>query len=371
MSVYFYKAINKSGILVTGHLESSSKHDISALLRQRGLTLINITANSRIFRAKRIDLQLFFEQLTVLLNQRITLQNSLDIMITTANDAFSKRVIAEVLFDMTQGNSFSYALGNVPGMSAFVIDMVRHAEQSGNLEKICAMLSAHFKAGNLLVQQQRRAVTYPICVLIAIMSFLIIALRGLVPNVKSFLGDAAAQSAIFCMSDLSIRHPYWCALCAAAVLGGAILLLQKLCRTNNSVSYHGLLWLNTLALLLQSGVSLKNALILSKEQTKSIALKKSIECISQRIINGAPLHSVFQRIRVVPPSAAKFAEIGEACGLLGEMLAQGAQLEMQRALARMQRRIALLQPALLGLFGLILVWLILAIFWPIYNNLQI
>ncbi|MDR1907590.1 MAG: type II secretion system F family protein [Holosporales bacterium] len=371
MPVYFYKAMNKAGNLTTGSIESARSENVDALLKQRGLTLIKINAHAPFMISNNsVNLSLFFEQLALLLNQKITLRDALDIMISTTNVSHVKRILAETLADMKQGHSFAEALARHSVFDSFVSDTIGRAEQTGNLEKTCAMLSQNFKTRDILQKQQKKAVVYPICVSFAILLFIVIALRVLIPNVRTFIGESATRSVVFALSDLSIQHPYLCMASVFGVFIGMFVGWRLVCPSlAKGTSSSGLLWLNGFAILLQSGISVKDALLLSMEQTKSSVLKKTIKGITQRVVSGEPLHCAMQHAPLIPDSTAKFAEIGESCGLLGDMLAQGAQLEMQLFIDKVQRRIALLQPALLTLFGVILIWLIWAIFVPIYDSL--
>jgi type IV pilus assembly protein PilC len=362
MAIYFYKAVDKVGRLIRGSVNGASQANVETLLKSQGLTLVKLEGNvSSKFKKSAIDLQTFFKQLAILLEQHITLKDALEIMTSTANKRQSQKFFVEILETIKSGQSFATAI-RAHIMNPFVIESLESAEKTGQLDQTCKMLGKNFEVRDLLNQQHKKAVAYPIGVLIAILCFIIITLRMLIPNIRSVVNDTS--SIMFTLSDMSIQHPYacLCALCGM-VSFGVIAWMRAL----SGIGQSGIWWLHSVAILLQAGIPLKSALTLSISQTGK--LKAVVEKINHDVFGGKPLHSALRSAPLIPPSAAKFAEIGSACGLLGDMLAQCAQMETQRHFDKIQRRIALVQPVLLSSFGIILVWLVVSVFSPLYDNM--
>ncbi|MDR1208657.1 MAG: type II secretion system F family protein [Holosporales bacterium] len=370
MPTYFYKAIDKTGKLITGNIDVLKKEDVDARIQSKGLTLIKIEKTSNLkWSANPVILVLFFKQLSILLNQHITLIDALEIMGTIETKRSVQKFLNETLSSIKSGNSFAKALSSFPQVATpYVIGSLERAEQTGNMGKACEMLSQNFEAQEFLKKQMRKALTYPTCVFVAILGVVVMMLRLVIPNVRSIIQDDGGL--IFALSDLSVNHPHMCiSVMLSFVIAGFVAWRKIRSKFSTGSNYNSILWLNSVAILLQSGIPLKDALLLSNSQTKSKELKAAIAEVTQNVVNGEPFHNELQRVRCVPRSAAKFAEIGNACGLLGDMLAQCASIEMQRLFGKMQQRIALLQPILLGAFGLLLIVLISAILSPLYDNL--
>jgi type II secretory pathway component PulF len=365
---YVYKAIDKTGNLITGNVEALKKEDVDASIRSRGLTLIKLERTLRL-KANPVNLGAFFKQLSILLNQHITLKDALEIMATIESKRSVQKFLTETLSAIKSGSSFAKALSNFPQVATpYVIGSLERAEQIGNMEKTCEMLSQNFEAQEALKKRMRKALTYPTCVFVAILGLMVMTLRIVIPNVRSIVQDD--DSLIFALSDLSVNHPHMCITVALSLAVAGFIAWRKIrAKLSTGSNYNSILWLNSVAILLQSGIPLKDALLLSNRQTKSNELKIAIAEMTRNVVNGEPFHNELQRVMCVPRSAAKFAEIGNACGLLGDTLAQCANIEMQRLFSQTQQRIALLQPMLLGILGLVLLSLIFSIFSPLYDNL--
>lgn len=370
LPTYFYKAIDKAGKIVTGNTESLRKEDVEATVQSNGLTLIKVEESSRLrLKACPVSLLSFFKQLSILLNQHITLKDALEIMLTIETKRSGQKFLAETLASIKAGSSFAEAISKFPHFAtSYIIGSLERAEQTGNMGQTCEMLAKGFETQNFLKKQTRKALTYPMCVLVVTLCLMVMMLQVVIPNVRSFVEEESNW--IFVLSDLSIKHPHTCAVLALSFVGAGYVLWRKI-RTKFSAgsNYNSVLWLNSLAILLQSGIPLKSALALSNSQTQDKELNAAITEIIHNVVNGEPMHVALQRVKCIPRSAAKFAEIGNACGLLGGMLAQCANIEMQRLLNKYHQRIALLQPLLLGVLGVFLITIIFAIFRPLYDNL--
>ncbi|MDR2464268.1 MAG: type II secretion system F family protein [Holosporales bacterium] len=373
MPLYSYKATNKNGEVVYGYVDGRDTDGVANELRQNGLILIKITnCTLNKLNNNAINLQDFFCQLSILLAQKITLKDALSIISTTTNVRSTKRILTEILVNITNGASFADALVHYPRIfKPFVVNAIKSAEKSSNVKKICSMLHKNFETSALLKKQQQKAIIYPLCVLLIVSLFFIITLRTIIPNIKTFFNGTTNQRLLFSLSDLSVNHQYVSILLLFTFCTGLFFLWKRFTLVStNHVNHSSLMWLHTLACLLQSGIAVREALVLSKEQIKSPSLKKTIDSIIEKVINGATFHNALKNVNFIPTSAAKFAEIGESCGLLGDLIWYGSKFEMQKFTEKIQQRISLIQPILLTLFGLFLLWVILAIFAPLYDNLS-
>lgn len=380
MPIFIYKAINKKGQIIHGTINSLQKDCIEMLLAREGLTLIRLESKSYLHRLQKniIDLQNFFFQLSHLLQQKITLKDALNIISMTMESRLAKKILMAIINDIQQGISFSDALLKYPHIfNSFVVGSLKSSENTGNLEKNCKMLCEFFKRQNLIQKQHQKAIFYPFCVFFTLFIFLTMILRVLIPHIRNFLEEtdtlSISQKLLFSLSNLSLHSPFSYFITFIILIVSFYILWEYFVFSRNysrNSNYEGILWLNTLAILLQSGVILKDALILSQQQIKKSSFKKEIEKVTQKVMQGASFCQTLQEVNTIPPSTAKFAEIGESSGSLGLLLTQNAQFEMQKFIEKTYQKISFIQPSLLIILGIILLWIVFTVFLPLYNKLS-
>lgn len=378
MPLFAYKALNAQGNVVQGVVQSTLE-GLAPLLAKQGLTLIcqkNLRPLSlfdpRLVLRPRLNLPGFFGQLAHLLSHKISLPEALELIALTLPKTW--RILLHAVHEqLRQGIAFAQALTLIPMPHAsFVLSTLGSANETGNLADSCALLQEFFQIQANLRQQQRKALAYPLGVLITLLIVLGVLLRVLVPNLR-LLGIEApspSQRVLFALSDVALESPGLLVLATLVLLAVLVGLYTWTMRnsTRKGTSYESLLNLNTLAILLQAGVPLKEALDRVEEETSAQA-RPTLAKLSRQVTSGIAFHKALEATGAFPPSAAKFAKIGEASGTLGMMLTQAATFERQQFLERSRRRIALIQPILLILLGGFMLWMITTLFMPLYNHL--
>lgn len=380
MPLFTYTALNAQGDVVHGVVQASAEETLAEALP--GLTLISQRRADASGPVQRFWAALvpplegadFFGQLAVLLHHKIALTEALHLMALTL-PARAGTLIAIIQEHLRHGASFAEALTRVPIphlFPSFVLSTLRSAEETGCLASSCALLQEFFTVQKDLQRQQQKAVAYPAFVLLTLLGVLTVLLRILVPNMRGLFEETDApalgfsQRFLFALSDIAVRSPF------AFALGMVVLLVvfagayRVFLRRNTG--FGGIQALSTLAILLQAGIPLKSALDLVWESS-SRKDRSALREIIHQVTSGTPLHEALASTPFFPSCAAKFAELGEASGTLGIMLAQGAQFERERVRTRARRRIALIQPILLGILGGLILWMIMTMFIPLYSRM--
>jgi type II secretory pathway component PulF len=87
--------------------------------------------------------------------------------------------------------------------------------------------------------------------------------------------------------------------------------------------------------------------------------------------DGTPLSKAMCEVEIFDASTIRMMQVGEVTGQLVALLAVLETYQMRDLKRQMEKFITYLQPILLGVIGLLLIWIVLGIFYPMYDQLLV
>jgi type IV pilus assembly protein PilC len=127
----------------------------------------------------------------------------------------------------------------------------------------------------------------------------------------------------------------------------------------------------SLSTLLAGGTPLVDALRTAAGSLSNQLHLDRLEAATQRVIGGESLNRAVRATRLMPETAARMVEVGEASGGLDTMLAEVAQFYEDILDARLARSMALIEPLLMLLMGLIIGGIIIVMYLPIFRMAEV
>jgi type IV pilus assembly protein PilC len=127
----------------------------------------------------------------------------------------------------------------------------------------------------------------------------------------------------------------------------------------------------SLSTLLAGGTPLVDALRTAGGSLSNQLHLDRLEAATQRVIGGESLNRAVRATRLMPETAARMVEVGEASGGLDTMLAEVAQFYEDILDARLARSMALIEPLLMLLMGLIIGGIIIVMYLPIFRMAEV
>jgi type IV pilus assembly protein PilC len=122
-----------------------------------------------------------------------------------------------------------------------------------------------------------------------------------------------------------------------------------------------------LALLLQSGVGLLDALQACADSAGNRVIQLKLIATAQHIAAGEGVANSLRQQELLPPLVLRMVHTGEANGALAEAFENVAWFFERDSRETITRALTLLEPGLAALLGLLLAVLMLAVFLPIYQ----
>lgn len=288
---------------------------------------------------------------------------------------------------------FKKGLGATPvlqrlGFSESVLLSTMIAEKNGHLAEVFISLAAQLESIEKAKKKFRNLLAYPMTLFVFISGLLMLFRQFFLPNMRSLSVNRQAEG--FAFSD---RLPNLVAMLPDLMIGGAILItliiglalyyyrgrsperkisfIKQLPMINTWIfqwkSQH---FARELGSLLDSGISMQDALDVLIEQRVDPLLGEIAARIKEHLIYGEPFHAAVALTDGLTKEFSSFAKHGEASGHLAkELLIYSKHLE-ETIERKTMKGLSLLQPILFSLIALCIMAAYIALLLPVYNMLD-
>ena len=395
MKKFKYKGYDAQSMTRIGTLEAPDMSAAYAALLYQGVIVVSLRQErlgiikflATLITRLRIGgrwTSVFFRELSVMLGS-MTLHNALKMLADTARGHALEKILSDLSKAVGDGKKFSDALRQHEGIfSDDVIQMIEIAEESGNTQEVAKTLSERLERSYTTSRKVRGAMYYPIVVLIAAFIAAIVMLNVTLPVFDSFYKNHGGElplltSILFNGGRFLTEHLI---LICAGILA-TIFLALMIYREVDAVEFFidekklNVKILREIALrnlfgrlsfLLESGVTLDEAVRLSIISDENSFMRKMLSGSKLSIEKGESLESVLRRvIKNISPLYLGLIATGESTGEIVEMLRQCeamADFEIDETLRELPAK-AEVYGTLAA--GLIVAMLVFSIMLPIFN----
>ncbi len=386
MPLYQYQYVDAQRRKRSGVIEAQGDREAKEKLREQGLLVLQLKVKERVSRRQNLrgdQLIAFTIQLSQLINAGVPLYESLLAIEEQARGEPSHRIILSLCEQIRTGTSLSQAMHTYPdSFDRLYCGMVAAGEAVGVLGAVLEKLHLFLSRQMKLKKQIITAMIYP--AILGGFSVLIIGvlLGFVIPALEGMFVDRQLNS--FTKAVLSISHffrGYWWLYFPMLVGGGSWLIWQirspkgRLWLEKNSVRVPLLKTLviqtaiarfcRTMGTLLQGGLSMMEALRISRGVMRNIVLEKEIQAAEAKIIEGHSLSHELGRSAYMPRIVSRMLAVGEESGTTVAMLNRIADMYEQEIEKTLDRIMALSQPVILIVMGMMIGTVLLAILLPL------
>jgi type IV pilus assembly protein PilC len=393
MPRFRYRAADARGHRTSGELTAANDIDLDLRLRRMGLMLVSARPAQRraLFSSQRItrrDLISFCFHVQQIARTNASLLDGLKDLVAGAENNHFRDLLILIVDDLEGGKLLSEALAAHPDVfDRIFIALVRAAEKSDQIETVFARLESRLKQQDELQAELTRLLIYPSITALAVIAAGGVMLFYLTPRLASLVTSLNlpmpfATQLLVSLSELARQHLPWLTA-LLFVVGVAIALgvrhstplaerldgvLLRIPSIGPALKKHALARVSgLLALLLQSGVGLLEALAAGAESAGNRVIARKINNAAQQIAAGGGVSDSLRRQDMLPPLVLRMVLTGETNGALPEALENVAWFYQRDARETITRALKLLEPGLAALLGLMLALLLLAVFLPVYQ----
>ena len=393
MPRFRYRAADSLGKRVSGQLTAANDIDLDLRLRRMGLMLVRARPVQRraLFPGQHVtrrDLISFCFHIQQIARSNTSLLDGLRDLVAGADNTRFRDLLILLLDDLEGGKLLSEALAAHPEtFDRVFIALVRAAEKSDQIETVFSRLETRLKQQDELQAELTRLLIYPSITALAVLAAGGVMLFYLTPRLATLVTSLnlpmpLATQLLVRLSELAQQHLLW--LIPLLLAGGVAVqlavrhsnpmaermdgLLLRLPSIGPALKKHALARVSSLlALLLQSGVGLLEALSAGAESAGNRVIARKINGAAQQIAAGGGVSDSLRRQDLLPPLVLRMLLTGETNGALPEALDNVAWFYQRDARETITRSLKLLEPGLAVLLGLVLALLLLAVFLPVYQ----
>lgn len=404
MGAFEYVALDKKGKESKGLLEGDTPKLVRQALRERGLLPVSVTeiAQKESSRQRQSgtsfrkglsasDLALLTRQLATLVEAGLPLEEALLAVSQQNENPRAKSILMGVRSRVMEGHSLADGLGDFPkAFPEIYIATIAAGEQTGHLDAVLNRLADFTESRQVLQQQVRNALIYPIALVVTSIAIISFMLAVVVPKIVDIFDKFDEElplltRIIIWLSDF-IRD-YWFVIIAVIVLL-VIGIKRLLKRDGPRRRYHHMLlrmpivgrltrgintarFTQTLSILAGSGVPILESLRIASQVVVNMPMREAVEEASLRIREGAMISRSLARSKLFPPITTHLISSGESSGRLEEMLDRAAINQERDVDGLIATLLGIMQPLLVIFMAFIVLLIVLAILLPIFeiNNL--
>ncbi|HEX4763617.1 MAG TPA: type II secretion system F family protein [Usitatibacter sp.] len=393
MALFAYRAIDSDGRISSGNLDAANAIDLELRLKRLGLDLVTYEGVKRATAARtrhvtRPELITFCFHLSQLLKAGVSIIEALTDLRDTVDNPGFRQVIGSLLEDIGGGLKLSEAMANhAYCFDGVFVALVRAGEQSGQLTEVLDELSENLKWQDEIASQAKKAMIYPIIVLVVITGVVFVLMTFLVPQLaitfKQLVPKLPRETEVLIViSNVFVR--YWYLLIGVPVAAGMALFItaktnERVQRTLDEISLKIpvlggvrtkiiLARFSTFfAMLYRAGISVLDCIQICEKIVGNRIMEEGLQRVGRSISEGQGISQAFTATKLFPPLVLRMLRVGESTGGLDTALLNVSYFynrQVRDEIARMQ---TLLGPATTIILGLIIIGILYSIFLPIYD----
>jgi len=343
-----------------------------------------------------IKKQTFFaKRLSFLIAAGVSMLESVHIIKKQTKSKTDVRIFEKIISDISNGHSLATALSRFKGVFGnFVINIIKAGESSGTLIQNLSYLADELKKKELLRKKIMGSLLYPIIITLAtfgITGFLIAYIfPKILPIFQSLNAKLPLSTRIIIYISEVIRNYGIYILLSLILLIIGFFLIRKYVEKVRFVSdglilripLFGVIVQNynltnttrTLGLLLKSGISLNEALLITADTTENLQYKKAFEYTARGIMKGKNMSTLVAEFTpIFPDMMVHMLAIGEKSGNLSNTLIYLSEYYENEFDELNKNLSSSIEPVLMIMMGILVGFVAISVITPIYeitNSLQ-
>ena len=393
LDTFTWEGKDRKGNKTSGETTGASPALVKAQLRKQGIQPGKIKKKSKpLFGGKKkitpFDIATFTRQMATMMKAGVPLVQSFDIVSDGLENKALQELIIAIRNDVASGNSFANALRQHPKyFDDLYCNLVDSGEAAGALESMLDRVATYLEKTENLKRKVRKAMTYPISIIIVAVIVTAILLVKVVPQFESLFQGFGADLPAF--TQMVIGMSEWLQAWWWAVLIGIIGTIfgfrtakKRSPRFSDAVDKY-VLKLPVVGMILDQSAVAKFARVLSTTFASGVPLVDALDSVSgatgnavyrdailqikEEVSSGTQLQTAMRQTGVFPVLAIQLTSIGEESGNLDEMLGKVADHYEAVVDDLVDNLTSLMEPVIMSVLGILVGGLIIAMYLPIFQ----
>src|SRR3989338_503565 len=400
MPRYSYTAIDDHGKTVKGISQAGSEQELTAKLPQEGYYLLTASAADDKAKGgggsflvwgkiKPREVITFTHHLSTVLSAGIPILQGLEDLTEQTTDPRFKQIIMEVKNDVQGGRRLSEALSRHPkAFSELYVNILKAGEATGEVDKVLTDIGYFLEWSEDLRSNIKQATLYPKLLFGAIILLVGFLFAFVFPKITGILVELEIPlplpTRIVIGFSSFMRYNWY------YILGGIVSVVvifrviasypwgrMALDKFALGVPIYGVLlrsialtrFAHFMALLSKAGVDVIQSLTIVEKVVDNAVIAKVIRTSREQVRTGRQLSESLKKSKQFPPMVVRMVEVGEASGEMDKSLEKVSQYYDREIPKTIKMVFAYVEPAMIGFLAIIVGFVAISIFLPLYGSL--
>ena len=407
MAAFDYIVLDDNGKERKGVIEGDTSRQVRQILRDKGLTPLEITESRKKARGKAsstqahslrslqifqrsisaTELALLTRQLATLIQAALPLDETLAAVANQAEKPRIKSMLYAIRSRVLEGHSMAAGLADYPKVFPELYRATVDAgEQSGHLDTVLERLADYTESRQEIQGKVRQALIYPVFLSFFAIAIVVFMMTSIVPQVVAVFEDTGQTLpgltlTLIALSDFVVDYGMLIfVLIIGLFIGFQVLLtrpafvmkyhlflfrlplIQRLVRGLNAA-----LFTRTFSILTGSGVTVIEAMKISAKVVANLPMREAILEATDRVREGTGIKNALDQSKLFPPMTLQLIASGENSGKLEDMLERASvQLEREQV-TLIAYIVGILEPVIILTMGILVLLIVLGILLPIFD----
>ncbi|MBU0675391.1 MAG: type II secretion system F family protein [Proteobacteria bacterium] len=409
MAEFRYEAIDHKGKITTGRFCAELISEVESWLTAKGLSPLNIEASTgtddvdtdrnqsgptimeRVRGVTLDDRILLCRQVATMLKAGVTILRTLRIMAEQVSNTVLRQILTETSAAIESGSGLSDALASYPAVfNQLFINVIQVGEESGSLDRSFDYLATLFENEKDIKERIKAATRYPKIVISAIFIAIFILMSFVVPKFATLFANARVELPLPTRVLISVSgffSAYYPAILIflagtyglyrfalnyeSFVLVRDRLLLITPVFGDLSVKIYMSRFCRVFSVLTLSGINIIRTLQLSATAIENLIILNALHQVRADVEEGLDIQAAMNKFDLFPPMVVQMVAVGEESGQLDSMMAKVADYFDAETNYTIKNISTLIEPFLLLFLGIMVAFIALSIFLPMWNIMNV
>lgn len=392
---FLWEGIDKHNKKVGGMMTAASEINVRTELRRSGIVrVIKIKRKPKPLFAPRVkkittgNIAVFARQLATMLKAGVPLVQSLDIVAKGHENPAMTEMLLSIKADIEGGDTLAQALSKKHlYFDDLFCNLVNAGEHAGVLESLLDKIATYKEKTESLKKKVKKALTYPIAVLVVAFIITAILLLKVVPVFEGLFKGFGAELPQFTQMVIGMSQwlQEWWYIFFGSIIGAVIAFIQMKKRSRPFNEFLDRTFLKfpivgtimekssiarfarTLSTMSAAGVPLVDALISVAGACGNIVFADAVMKMRDDVATGQQLQFSMLQAGLFPNMVIQMVAIGEESGSIDSMLDKVADFYEEEVDNLVDNLSTLMEPMIMAILGVLVGGLIVAMYLPIFK----
>ncbi|MCC6075681.1 type II secretion system F family protein [Pseudomonas sp. GCM10022188] len=393
-STFVWEGTDRKGAKVKGEISAQDPALAKAQLRKQGINPLKVKKKTGSLlggkgkKIKPLDIAFFTRQLATMMKSGVPLLQSFDIIADGVENQNMRALVLDVKQEVAAGNSLATSLRRKPlYFDDLYCNLVESGEQAGALETLLDRIATYKEKTEALKAKVKKAMTYPIAVVVVALVVSSILLIKVVPQFQEVFSSFGAELPAFTQMVIHLSEALqeWWFIVLLGIVGSLYAFKavhQRSEKFRNQVdrtllklplvgeiTYKSAVarYARTLSTTFAAGVPLVEALDSVAGAAGNVVFREAVNRVKQDVTSGMQLNFSMRTTGVFPALAVQMTSIGEEAGSLDSMLDKVAEYYEAEVDNMVDNLTTLMEPMIMAVLGVLVGGLIIAMYLPIFQ----